>query len=178
MIGAALIIAMLSDRFMLVALLLALPGVLFLLAGSPLRVLSVIIGLQIVLTVTQLSSAQLYIGFMAFRVDDLLAIWLFWLWLLSLPDKSMKDVRVGPSGYWIGGLLILLLLAVQRGFSAGNNPEFIGTQIKTYGAYLFYFPLLWVLASERSREVLWKVLVSSAALGGFVFMLKGLTGAG
>ena len=178
LIGAILVLAMFKEKFALAVFLMAVPGVLYLVGGSPLRVLSMLFGLQIILTITQLTTASMYIGFMSVRADDIVALWFLWLWLLSIPDGSMKRVRPGPSGFWIACLLALLALAAHRGFTVGNNPDFIGQQIKTFGGYVFYFPLLWILSQERSREVLWKVLVSSAAIGGLVFMLKGLTGTG
>ncbi|MCK5065607.1 MAG: hypothetical protein KAQ97_10005 [Candidatus Fermentibacteraceae bacterium] len=86
-IGFVMIISMILDKFLIGVAILAVPAILFLLAGSSIRVLAVIFGLQIILTITQLSSAQLYLGFISLRVDDLLTIWLLWLWILSLPDR-------------------------------------------------------------------------------------------
>ncbi len=177
-IGLVMITSMVYGKFFIGVAILVIPGILFLLAGSPIRVLSFIVGLQIILTVTQLSAAQLYLGFINLRVDDLLTIWFLWLWLISLPDRSMRGIKAGPQGYLISIFVFLIAIAVFRGFSAGNTPAFIGIQIKTFGAYFLYFPLLWVLSDDKAREVAWRVLLTSATIGGFIFVVKGIFGSG
>ena len=171
-------LAMFKDKFTMAVVLLAVPGILYLVGGSPLRVLSMLFGIHIILTITQLSMVSMRFGFMPVRADDVLALWFLFLWIISLPDGAMKDVRPGATGLWIASFLFLLALSAHRGFAAGHDPDFIGQQIKTFGGYVFYFPLLWILSKESSRKTLWKVLVSSATIGGLVFILKGLTGAG
>jgi len=151
-IGFVMITSMIYGKFLIGVAILVIPGILFLLAGSPIRVLSFIVGLQIVLTITQLSSAQLYLGFIALRIDDLLSIWFLWLWIISLPDRSMRGIRIGSQGYFIAIFVFLVAIAVFRGYSAGNTPGFIGIQIKTFGAYFLYFPLLWVLSDDKHHE--------------------------
>ena len=178
LIGAILVLAMFKDKFTLAVVLLAVPGILYLVGGSPLRVLSMLFGIHIVLTITQLSMFSMRFGFVPVRADDVLALWFLFLWIIALPDGAMKGVRPGSTGLWIASFLFLLVLSTQHGFAVGHDPDFIGHQIKTFGGYVFYFPLLWILSQERSRKILWKVLVSSATISGFVFMLKGLTGAG
>ena len=177
-IGFVMIISMILDKFLIGVAILAVPAILFLLAGSSIRVLAVIFGLQIILTITQLSSAQLYLGFISLRVDDLLTIWLLWLWILSLPDRSMKGIKTGPQGYLISLFVFFIAIAAFRGFTIGNTPDFIGQQIKTFGAYLLYFPLLWVLSDDKSRELVWRVVLTSGIIGGFIFVIKGVFGSG
>lgn len=177
-IGLVMIAGMINSRFLYGIILLAVPCILFLLAGSPIRVLLVVFALQIILTIAQLGSVLLYIGFIELRVDDLLSIWFVWLWLLSLPDRSMKKIKIGPQGYLISLFLLMLVFSAYKGFSAVNIPEFIGNQLKSYGSYLMYFPLLWVLSDDKNRNLVWRFVLSSAVIGGLIFMIKGLSGSG
>ena len=177
-IGFVMITAMIYGKFLIGIAILVIPGILFLLAGSPIRVLSLIVGMQIILTITQLTTTQLYLGFISLRIDDLLSIWFLWLWIISLPDRSMKGIKSGPQGYLISIFVFLIALAVFRGYAAGNTPQFIGQQIKTFGAYLLYFPLLWVLSDDKSREFVWRVVLTSATIGGAIFVIKGIFGSG
>ena len=177
-IGSVMITSMICGKSLIGIAILVVPGILFLLAGSPIRVLSITVGLQIILTITQLSTAQLYLGFISFRIDDLLSIWLLWLWVISLPDRSMRGIKIGTQGNLISIFVFLVAVAVFRGFSAGNTPEFIGIQIKSFGAYFLYFPLLWVLSDDKSRELTWRVVLTSATIGGLIFVIKGIFGSG
>ena len=178
-LGAALLAGMVTDRFVLAAGALAGAAILFLTVGSPVRIAALVFSIQILFTITQLSAAEFYAGFLAFRVDDLLSMWLFWLWVLALPDGAVRrGGPVGRTGWWIGVFLALVALSAYRGLSTGNDPEFVGEQIKTYGAYLFYFPMLWVLSDGRAWPLLWRILVASAAVSGLVIMIKGFTGSG
>lgn len=174
LIGVVLLLAMAVEKFMLGALLLGVPGILFLIAGSPVRVLIVIFALQIVLTLAQLSAISL--GFM--RVDDLLTILLVWLWVLSLPDRSMKGVRIGKQGVFIILFLALFAVAALRGISAGHDVNFLIAQTKTMGTYFLYFPLLWVLSDETHSRWLWKVLLWAAVAAGLIYTYKGFRGYG
>lgn len=177
-IGLVLIASMIYGRFLIGTMVLAVPGILFLMVGSPVRILAVIFGLQIILTIVQLSFAGLYIGFINLRIDDLLSIWLVFLWVLSLPDRSMRGIKIGVQGYLILIFLLLLAVAAFRGFSSAHEPTHIGIHLKTYGAYLLYFPLLWVLSDDKSRNSIWRILLTSAVISGLVYMIKGLTGSG
>jgi hypothetical protein len=182
LIGVSLAAGMIADQFLFTAGALALLPLLILTVGSPVRITSLIFAVQILFTITQLCAAEFYFGFLALRVDDLLSIWLFWLWLLSLPDRAvLRDRRIGRSfgpGLWVGVFLALAGVSAYTGLTHGNDPEFVGEQIKTYGAYVFYFPMLWVLSRENAWPILWKVLLASAVVSGLVIMIKGVTGSG
>ena len=169
---------MITDHFFMGVLLLAAPGIMFLLAGSPVRVLMLTFALQIVFTLTQLETVSVGIGFLPLRADDLLSILLVWLWILALPDRSMKGIRIGFQGILIIFFLLIFGISAYRGFAAGNDTIFISLQLKTYGAYFLYFPLLWVLSDETSSRQIWKVLLSSAAISGLIYMIKGYMGVG
>ena len=177
-IGLVMIAGMINGKFLYGIIILTVPCILFLLAGSPIRVLAVIFGLQIILTIAQLGTTELHLGYFSLRVDDFLTIWLLWLWIISLPDRSMRGIKVGPHGYLISFFVFLIAIAAFRGFSAGNTPEFIGHQIKTFGAFLLYFPLLWVLSDDKSRELAWRVVLISGIIGGCIFVIKGIFGSG
>ena len=177
-IGIVLIVSMVTQHLLMGIMLLAVPGILFLLAGSPVRVLMMALALQIVLTLAQLETASVGIGFMPLRADDLLSIWFVWLWILALPDRSMKGIRIGFQGILIIIFLLIFGISAYRGFAAGNDAFPISLQLKTYGAYFLYFPLLWVLSDETSSQRIWKVLLSSAAIGGLIYVIKGYMGVG
>ena len=177
-IGIVLIVSMITDHLFMGVLLLAVPGIMFLLAGSPVRVLMVTFAVQIILTLTELSTAGIGIGILSLRADDLLSIWLVWLWILALPDRSMRGISIGLQGVFIILFLLAFGFSAYRGFTAGHDPIALSMQLKTYGAYFLYFPLLWVLSDENAGERIWKVLLSSAVIAGFIYMVKGYTGAG
>lgn len=61
-IGIVLIVSMVTHHLLIGILLLAVPGILFLLAGSPVRVLMMAFALQIVLTLAQLETTAVRIG--------------------------------------------------------------------------------------------------------------------
>jgi len=176
LLGVILTAGLLADRFLLVAAMLAASSVLFMTAGSPIRVVSLILAIQIVFTIAQLTMTQIFVGFFSVRVDDLLSIWLIWLWLLSLPDRSMRGIRYGVTGFWIGLFLVLAGYSAYSGLTTGNDAQFVGEQLKTFGVYLFYFPMLWVLSRKEAWRTLWRVLMTSAVVSGFIFMLKGVPG--
>ncbi|MEN8208010.1 MAG: O-antigen ligase family protein [Candidatus Fermentibacteria bacterium] len=177
-IGIVLIVSMFTDHLLIGVLLLGVPGVMFLLAGSPVRVLMAAFAMQIILTLTQLNTVTVGIGILSLRADDLLSIWFVWLWILALPDRSMKGISIGLQGYFTILFLLLFGFSAYRGFTGGNDPFFISFQLKTYGAYFLYFPLLWVLSDEGACRRIWKLLLSSAVIGGFIYMIKGYMGAG
>ncbi len=177
-IGVVLIVSMVTQHLLIGILLLAVPGILFLLAGSPVRVLMMAFALQIVLTLAQLETASVRIGILSLRADDLLSIWFVWLWVLTLPDRSMKGIRIGLQGMLIILFLLMFGFSAYRGLAAGNDTFFISFQLKSYGAYFLYFPLLWVLSDESSSRRIWTVLLSSAAIGGLIYMVKGYMGVG
>jgi hypothetical protein len=176
--GIVITVSMVTEHLMIGVLLLAVPGILFLLAGSPIRILMVVFALQIVLSLAQLSTTSVRIGLLNLRVDDMLTLMFAWLWLLSLPDRSMKGIRIGLQGVFILIYLLLFGISTYRGFAAGNSTFFISNQLKPYGAYFLYFPLLWVLSEEGSYQRIWKVLLSSAVIGGFIYLIKAQLGIG
>ncbi len=177
-IGIVLIVSMVTQHLLVGILLLAVPGILFLLAGSPVRVLMMAFALQIVLTLAQLETAAVRIGILNLRADDILSIWLVWLWILTLPDRSMKGIRIGLQGILIILFLLIFGYSTYRGIAAGNDTFFISFQLKSYGAYFLYFPLLWILSDESSCRRIWTVLLCSAAIGGLIYMIKGYMGVG
>lgn len=167
---------MAADHYLIGVLLLAVPGMLFLLVGSPVRILLVVFAMQIVLTISQLNI--LITGIPSIRADDLLTLWLVCLWILSLPDRSMKGIRIGLQGKFIVLFLIVFGIAAYRGFAAGQSTFSLINQLKTYGAYFLYFPLLWILSDRESCKLIWNVLLASAVIGGLIYLIKGFSGTG
>lgn len=160
---------MVTKHYLIGVLVLGVPGILFLLAGSPVRILMSVFALQIILTITQLDVTTIWL----FRADDLLTILFLWLWILSLPDRSMSGISIGKQGVFIIIFLVLLAVSAYRGYSAGHNIVFIFYQIKTFGPYFLYFPLLWVLSDEKNSRWLWKLLLVSAVICGLIYTIKG-----
>ncbi len=160
---------MVTKHYMIGVLLLGVPCILFLLAGSPVRVLMSVFALQIIFTIAQLTVASIWI----FRADDLLTILFLSLWLLSLPDRSMSGIRIGTQGVFIIIFLVLFAVSAYRGYSAGHNTVFIFNQVRTFGPYFLYFPLLWVLSDEKNSRWLWKLLLVSAVISGLIYTIKG-----
>lgn len=165
---------MITDHLVIGILLLTVPGILFLLAGSPVRILILVFSLHIVLTIGQLRTMQISI----FRPDDLLLLLLLWLWLLSLPDRSMKGIKIGVQGGFITCFLILISIAAFRGISAGQSQESLIDLIKTFGGYFFYFPLLWILSEKENSRWLWRTLLFSTIIGSVIYTIKGYIGYG
>lgn len=165
---------MITDHLLIGILLLTVPGILFLLAGSPVRVLMLVFSLHIVFTIGQLRTMQIFI----FRPDDLLLLLLLWLWLLSLPDRSMKGIKIGVQGGFISCFLILISIAVFRGISAGRSQLALIDQIKTFGGFFFYFPLLWILSDKENSRWLWGTLIFSTIIGSIIYTIKGYIGYG
>lgn len=163
-----------TDHLAIGILLLTVPGILFLLAGSPVRILILAFSLQIVFTIGQLRAMHIFI----FRADDLLMLLLLWLWLLSLPDRSMKGIKIGVQGVFIICFLILISIAAFRGISAGRSQLALIDQIKTFGGYFFYFPLLWILSDKEHSKWLWKALLISTIVGSIIYTIKGYIGYG
>lgn len=173
MICLVLLVAMFMKHFIAAAALLAVPGILFLLVGAPVRVLMTVFAIQIVFTVTQLSAVTFPLGFIPLRVDDMLTILFLWLWVLSIPDGSMKGLRPGLQGYLIIAYLLVFAYSFQMGRAAGNEMLNIGYQVLPYGAYFTYFPLLWILSDPGNRKLLWRTLLVSAVVGGVIYTVKG-----
>ena len=97
------------------------PRILFLLAGSPVRILMMTFALQIVLSLVQLETFTVGIGILSLRADDLLSIWFVWLWILALPDRSMKGVRIGLQGMLIILFLLIFAISAYRGLAAKES---------------------------------------------------------
>ncbi len=98
-IGVVFIASIVTGHLLIGVLLLAVPGILFLITGSPVRVLMILFAIQIVLTLSQLSTFAVGIGILGLRADDLLTILFVWFWILSLPDGSTKGIRIGLQEY-------------------------------------------------------------------------------
>ncbi len=178
LIGFVLVASIAADHYLIAVLLFAVPGILFLLAGSPSRVLMMVFALQILFTIAQLSIFSIRISLLNLRIDDILTVLLIWLWILSLPDRSMRGIKAGVQGIVIVFFLVLFGFSAYRGFLSGNDTFFISTQLKPYGAYILYFPLLWVLSDNGVYRRIWNVLLASAAIGGLVYLIKGYLGTG
>ncbi len=165
---------MITDHLLTGVLLLTVPGILFLLAGSPVRVLILVFSMHIVFTIGQLKAMQISI----FRPDDLLLLLLLLLWLISLPDMSMKGIKIGVQGIFITCFLILISIAALRGISAGRSSISLIDQIKTFGGYFFYFPLLWILSDKDNSKWLWRAFLVSTIIGSLIYTIKGYIGYG
>ncbi len=173
-----LLVSMLSERFFLGAALVAIPMVLILLVGSPARVLAAVFALQVVFTMTQLSCLSLQVGILPVRIDDALLFLFLALWLLTLPDGSMRKISIGIQGYLVLAFLGVFCYSAYVGRASGNEMLNISYQLLPYGHYVMYFPLLAVLSDRRNFVLIWRTLLAAAVVGGIVYAVKGYTRTG
>lgn len=173
-IALILITAMITDNFFIGTLILLVPGVLCLIAASPVRILLLVFILHLLIPVGRLRQASL----MGMRSDEFLLLMIFGLWVLSLPDRSMKNIRIGKQGYFIIAFLILFAISAYRGISMGRSGASIVEQFRTFGGYFMYFPLLWILNDEKNVRWIWKTLLASSFIGAIILLGKGYFGYG
>jgi len=178
LIGFVLVASIAADHYLIGVLLFAVPGILFLLAGSPVRILMMVFALQILLTFAQLSIFSIRISILNLRIDDMFTVLLIWLWILSLPDRSMRGIKIGVQGIIIVFFLVIFAFSAYRGLLSGNDTFYISNQLKPYGAYILYFPLLWILSDTGVYRRIWSVLLASAVIGGLVYLIKGYLSTG
>ncbi len=168
-----------ADSFVAVFAAAAGLGLVVLVAGSGYRTMLTALGLQICLTITTLNQAGFYVGPLLVRVDLLALAWVLLLWLSALADGRGAGTRPGLTGWLIAAFAGLSLLALVRGIAAGNDPEVAITFALTFGGYVFFFPLLWILSrTENPIPLLLKMLVLFAGAAGLVYVITGLMGEG
>lgn len=168
-IAMILITAMITDHFFIGVLVLLVPGVLLLIGGSPLRVTLMVFIMHLLIPIDSLRQAS--IG--GLRSDEILLLLIVGLWLLSLPDRSMRGLRIGKQGYFLIAFLFLFTVSVFRGINLGRSTESLIEQFRTFGAYFMYFPLLWILSDEDNTRWIWKALLVSSAVGSVILLGKG-----
>jgi len=168
----------LLEGFLPVAAVLAGLMILFMISGSGLRILTLVLGLHIVLTLSQLQFYSVYLGFLRIRPDDLLVLWLGVVWIGAVIDGRTSGIRYGLSGKLIAVLLFLIGIASLRGLTGNVDPSAVAIQVKTFGGYLFFFPAMWIVRNEKARRILWIVILSAGIIAALIFMMKGIAGIG
>lgn len=168
-IALTLITAMITDHFLVGVLILLVPGVLLLIGGSPIRISLLVFIMHLLVPIGRLRQAS--IG--GLRSDEILLLLIVGLWLLSLPDRSMKGIRIGKQGYFLIAFLVLFAISVYRGLNLGRSTESLIEQFRTFGAYFMYFPLLWIFSNEDNVRWIWKALLVSSVVGSIILLGKG-----
>lgn len=169
LIAIVLITAMITDNFLIGVLILLVPGVLILVGGSPLRILLLVLVLHLLVPLGRLRQVSVS----GLRSDEFLQLLIVGLWLLSLPDRSMKGIKIGKQGYFLLAFLLLFAVSVYRGMILGRSSNSIIAQFRTFGSYFMYFPLLWILNDKENVRWLWRTLLATSVLGAIILLGKG-----
>ncbi|MCK5786981.1 MAG: hypothetical protein KAH54_10565 [Candidatus Sabulitectum sp.] len=174
-IGVLLVIGVFTDTIYLIAggLVVALLAGMFL--AYPPRLASMLFGVQIVFTTTFLGGFNVYAGPFRISLDDLLQLWVFFLWIGAFIDG---DGRIGhtSSGRLILVLVALSVMAFFRGILAGYQVETAAIFTKTMISYLFFFPAMWILKDRRNMKTLVLTVLIASILAGVWIILKGFIG--
>jgi O-antigen ligase len=168
----------LLEGFLPIAAVLAGLMILFMISGSGTRILALVLGLHIILTLSQLQFYSVYIGFLRIRPDDLLVLWLGIVWVGAVIDGGTSGIRYGLSGRLIVVFLLLIGIASLRGLTGNVESSAVAIQAKTFGGYLFFFPAMWIVRNGKARRILWIVILSAGIIAALIFMMKGIAGMG
>jgi len=174
-IGILTIIGIVSNALYLVA-----AGVIFVLFASmflayPAKLAAMLFGILIVFTTSFLNTLSVYVGPFRITVDDILQLWIFFLWLGAFIDGEGKPVST-ITGKLIISLISLSVIVFLVGILAGNKPESAALFIKTLLGYLFFFPAMWILKDKKSFKLLILTFIVSAFLAALWIFTKGLFG--
>ncbi len=175
LIGILVAIGVFTDSLFLISAGL----VVFLFAGMflayPPKLAAMLFGVQIVFTTTFLNSFSVYAGPFRIGIDDLLQLWIFFLWIGALMDGTGR-IEKTKSGKLIVILVIMALFAFIRGLLAGYETDTSTIFLKTMLGYLFFFPAMWMLRSRANMKILLTTILISTALAGIWIILKGYLG--
>lgn len=141
----------------------------------PPRLAAMLFGVQIVFTTTFLGGFSIYAGPFRIGLDDLLQLWVFFLWIGAFIDG---EGRVGStrSGRLILVLIALSLLAFLRGILAGFEVETAAIFLKPMMGYLFFFPAMWILKDSRNMKILAATFLIASLVAAVWVVLKGFIG--
>ena len=174
-IGALIAVGVFTDTIYMIAggLLVALLAGMFL--AYPPRLASMLFGVQIVLTTTFLGGFNVYAGPFRISLDDLIQLWIFFLWIGAFIDGE------GRIGHTSSGRLILVLVALSvlaffRGILAGYQVQTAAIFTKTMLSYLFFFPAMWILKDRKNMKTLVLTVLIASILAGVWIILKGFIG--
>ena len=105
----------------------------------PPRLAAMLFGMQIVFTSTFLGGFYTFVGPFRIGVDDILQLWIFFLWIGAFIDGDGRTGRTA-SGRLIILLVTLSIAAFFHGILAGYEAETAAIFLKTMLGYLFFFP--------------------------------------
>ncbi len=159
LIAAGLIVSMFAGMFL----------------AYPPRMAAMLFGVQIVFTTAFLNSFTVYAGPFRVGIDDLLQLWIFFLWIGAFIDG---EGRVGSthSGRLILVLIIMSVLAFLRGIVAGFGAETAAILLRTMLGYMFFFPAMWILKDRRNMKVLVTTILVASTLAAIWIIFKGYIG--
>jgi len=143
--------------------------------ANPPGLAAMLFGVQIVFTTSLLGSISFYAGPFRLGMDDLLQMWIFFLWIGAFIDG---DGRIGRtrSGNLVVVLVSLGIIAFLHGIAAGYDAQTAAIFLKTILGYMFFFPAMWLVKDRRNMKILVStVLVASVAAAVWI-ILKGYIG--
>lgn len=174
-IGLLVAIGVLTDTIYLIAggLIAALLAGMFL--AYPPRLAAMLFGVQIVFTTAFLGGLSIYAGPFRIGMDDILQLWIFFLWIGAVIDGDGR-VWSTHSGRLILVLITMSVLAFLRGIMAGSEAETAAIFLRTMLGYLFFFPAMWMLKDRRNMKVLVTTILVASTLAAIWIIFKGFIG--
>lgn len=174
-IGIFVVAGLVTDSVFLIAgaLILALLAGMFL--AYPPRMAAMLFGIQIVFTTSFLNGFTAYVGPFNIGVDDLLQLWIFFLWFGAFIDGNGRTPRT-KSGKLILVLIAMCFLAFFRGILAGYDLETSAHFLKIMLGYLFFFPAMWILKDRKNMKILIVTFLVSSVIAALWIILKGYLG--
>ena len=144
-------------------------------AANPTGLAAMLFGVQIVFTTGFLGSISFYAGPFRLCMDNLLQMWILFLWIGAFIDG---DGRTGKtkSGNLIIVLVSLGLFAFIHGIAAGYDAETAAVFLKTIMGYMFFFPAMWILKDRGKMRILVSTVLVASVIAAAWVIFKGYTG--
>ncbi|MCK5036005.1 MAG: hypothetical protein KAS73_08955, partial [Candidatus Sabulitectum sp.] len=174
-IGILIAVGVFTDSIYLIAggLIVSMFAGMFL--AYPPRMAAMLFGVQIVFTTAFLNSFTVYAGPFRVGIDDLLQLWIFFLWIGAFIDGQGR-VESTRSGKLIVALVVLGIIAFFRGLLAGYEAETVAVFTKTMLGYLFFFPAVWILKDRGNMRILVSTVLVASVLAALWVIFKGFVG--
>ncbi|MCK5841095.1 MAG: hypothetical protein KAH31_02925 [Candidatus Sabulitectum sp.] len=174
-IGVLIAVGVFTDSIYLIAggLIVSMFAGMFL--AYPPRMAAMLFGVQIVFTTAFLNSFTVYAGPFRVGIDDLLQLWIFFLWIGAFIDGQGR-VESTRSGKLIVALVVLGIIAFFRGLLAGYEAETVAVFTKTMLGYLFFFPAVWILKDRGNMRILVSTVFVASVLAALWVIFKGFVG--
>jgi hypothetical protein len=175
LIGVFVVAGVYTDSVFFVAGGLAVALLAGMFAANPPGLAAMLFGIQIVFTTSLLSGISFYAGPFRTGIDDLLLLWVFFLWVGALIDGDGRS-GTSRSGRLILVLVVLSLAGFVRGVLAGYQAETAAVFLKTILGYMFFFPALWIVKDRRNMKLLVSTVLIASVVAALWIILKGYIG--